>query len=58
MQAEKLFKEADVNGDGHLSYEEFSVLMDKAQKMYPHVNVFFATAKEALGDRYIQAILQ
>lgn len=48
FQAEKLFKEADINGDGCLTVEEFRAVMEKAQRLYPHVNVFFAKAKDTI----------
>ena len=44
-RAEELFKLADVNGDGTLSYEEFVGLMETAKKKYPQVQVELAAAE-------------
>ena len=38
-KAEELFKEADVNGDGDLSYSEFVAMLEKAKHLYPQVQV-------------------
>ena len=44
-KAEELFKMADVNGDGHLTIEEFTALMEQAKQKYPQVQVLFSKAE-------------
>ena len=38
-KSEELFKEADVNGDGTLTLDEFHKMVDKAKHLYPQVQV-------------------
>ena len=38
-QAEQLFQEADVNGDGTLSLPEFESLISMAKSLYPQAEV-------------------
>ncbi len=38
-QAEQLFQEADVNGDGTLSLAEFESLISTAKNLYPQAEV-------------------
>ncbi len=38
-QAEQLFQEADVNGDGTLSLTEFEALISTAKSLYPQAEV-------------------
>lgn len=44
QKAKELFEEADVNGDGTLSYDEFHALFERAKKRYPQVEVELAAA--------------
>ena len=44
QKAKELFEEADVNGDGTLSYDEFHALFERAKKKYPQVEVELAAA--------------
>ena len=47
-KAEELFKMADVNGDGHLTIEEFTALMEQAKQKYPQVQVLFSKAEHSV----------
>ena len=47
-KAEELFKMADVNGDGHLTIEEFTALMEQAKQKYPQVQVLFSKAEHSM----------
>ena len=38
-KSEELFQEADVNGDGTLTLDEFHKMLDKAKHLYPQVQV-------------------
>ena len=38
-KSEELFKEADANGDGTLTPDEFHRMVDKAKHLYPQVQV-------------------
>ena len=49
QNVEELFKEADINGDGTLSYQEFKTIFETAKKRYPQVEVELTAA-----DRNIQ----
>ena len=44
-RAAELFKMADTNGDGTLSYDEFVALMETAKKKYPQVQVELTLAE-------------
>lgn len=44
QKAKELFEEADINGDGTLSYDEFHALFERAKKKYPQVEVELAAA--------------
>ena len=39
---------ADVNGDGHLTIEEFTALMEQAKQKYPQVQVLFSKAEHSV----------
>lgn len=45
-KAEELFKMADVDGDGVLTLEEFTALMERAKQQYPQVQVLFSKAEQ------------
>ena len=47
-KAEELFKMADMNGDGHLTIEEFTALMEQAKQKYPQVQVLFSKAEHSM----------
>ena len=49
QKAEELFREADTDGNGTLSYQEFKTLFETAKKKYPQVEVELCAA-----DRDIQ----
>ena len=38
-KSKELFKEADINGDGTLTLDEFHNMLDKAKQLYPQVQV-------------------
>lgn len=38
-KSKELFKEADINGDGTLTLDEFHKMLDKAKQLYPQVQV-------------------
>ena len=50
-KAEELFSRGDVNKDGELTLEEFTVLIEQAKKEYPQVSLFFSRAQKNI-DRY------
>ena len=47
-KAEELFKMADMKGDGHLTIEEFTALMEQAKQKYPQVQVLFSKAEHSV----------
>lgn len=44
-QAEQMFREADANGDGTLSLEEFTALVQRAIQLYPQAEVALSYVK-------------
>ena len=45
-KANELFRKGDVNGDGQLTLEEFTRLIEIAKKEYPQVSLFFQKAQK------------
>ena len=51
-KSEELFKEADVNGDGTLTMDEFHKMVDKAKHLYPQVQVQLSFMENNI-DKYL-----
>lgn len=51
-KSEELFKEADVNGDGTLTLDEFHKMVDRAKHLYPQVQVQLSYMENNI-DKYV-----
>ncbi len=56
-KANELFQRGDINGDGQLTLEEFSKLIEIAKQEYPQVSLFFKKAQKNL-DKCVYTITE